>query len=276
MQGNPASFVANSTLQLGSYNKPLDAATSIFVDYSQLTPPVNLTSYSFKIRPGGSPQLSIFASEWSDTGPSLVFTVYGGIAGRSYQITINGLMSDNEVRSDYLTVNVLGGDDCGCAMVLPPPPTQGAVSGDGSIIVNTAPRFFVSATAPVAPNVLDRWYDSSTGNIFDFVTNGLLSYWEEATVGGGGGYGAQVVTISPITPDGITTDFTMTAVDGTDLTIPTSNTLLVSVDGVWQQPDVQFAASGDEIGFAEPPSTDSVVFMLWLSPPPDTPPAPGP
>jgi hypothetical protein len=84
------------------------------------------------------------------------------------------------------------------------------------------------------------------------------------------------VTMKPITPDGITTSFILTATDGTTVDIPVANTLLVSVDGVWQQPVTDYEASGNYVAFSQAPSADSVIFMLWLSPPPSTPPAPGP
>jgi hypothetical protein len=276
-QTDPTLFTASALGQLGAYNKPLDARTLITVEYGSLTPSVTLVGYSFRIRPGGEPQLWLDAAALDATETLLTFYVEGGIAGQAYEVIINAMLADTEVRTDVLTVNVLGENGCGCMVLsLPPAGWGGATSGDGSIIVNTAPRFFVSATEPVGANVLDRWYNSITGDIADFVTNGLVSWWEAATVGGGGGYGAQVVTMNPIRPDGVTTDFMLTAVDGTIVAISTANTLLVSVDGVWQEPITQYEASGNQIGFAQAPSSDSVVFILWLSPPPATPPAPGP
>jgi hypothetical protein len=275
LQGNPASFVASATLQLGAYNKPLDARTLISIDYSQLTPAVTLVSYAFRVQPGGSPQLWLDGSGIDTTKTLLSFYADGGIAGLAYEIVISALLTGGEVRSDTLTVNVLGDDGCDC-MVLRLPLPGGAVSGDGSITVNTAPRFFVSATTPIGANVLDRWYKSTTGDIYDFVTNGLTSWWEKATVGGGGGYGANIVKMNAITPDGFTRDFTLTATDGSTVDIQSTNALLVSVDGVWQEPVTQYAASIDTIEFAQAPFIDSDVFMLWLSPPVPTPSAPGP
>jgi hypothetical protein len=171
----------------------------------------------------------------------LKFSISGGIAGRAYEVTINMTGTAGNTRSDVLTVNLLGGD-CGCAPVPPyyPPGYSGATSGDGSIIINTRPRYFISLTPPVGAHVLDRWYNIATGAIADFV------------------------------------NFTLTAVDGTLVEIQTANNLFVSVDGVWQEPTTQFMASTDQVAFAQAPFSDSVVFMLWLSPPPDTPPAPGP
>src|SRR4029077_14024883 len=161
--------------------------------------------------------------------------VQGGIAGRAYDVEINIRGDQGGVYGFHWDVNVLG-DDCGCALVSPPLLTNGVVSGDGSIIVNTAPRFFVSATFPVAPNVLDRCYDTSTGNIYDYVSDGLDTFWELAGGGGGGGGGggANIITIQPIFPDGTTTTFTLTSTSR-PVTVTVANTLFVSVDGVWQE-----------------------------------------
>jgi len=275
-QADPASFAANTTLILGTLDKPLDARTLVTVDYSGIIPADTVAGYLFRVRPGGDPQLWIDAAALDATKTILTFYVSEGLRGKAYELVVTAKLTSGGVRSDLLSVNVLGGD-CDCASVIYPLGYRtNAVSGDGSIYVNTAPCFFISATTPIGANVLDRWYNTTTGSIYDFVTNGLTSWWEEAIVGGGGGYGANVVKMNAITPDGATTTFTLTATDGSTVDIVTANTLLVSVDGVWQEPTTQYVASGNKIAFAQPPSLDSIVFMLWLSPPPDTPPAPGP
>lgn len=265
-QGDPAAFVADTTLILGTYVKPLDARTLISVDYSQLIPAVALDSYSFRVKPGGEPQLWISEPELGLDANSLAFFIDGGIGGRAYTVTINATLASGEVRSDVLTVQVLG-DDCGsCAPIAPPPPTGGIVSGDGLVIVNTAPRFFVSGTPPVNANVLDRWYDTATGVIWDYVSNGATSLWVPAGGGGGGGGGVNILNITPILPDGSTTIFTLTAVIGVPVTIVGSNTLFVSVDGVWQDATTQYYATGNRISFAQAPAADANVFMLWFAP----------
>jgi hypothetical protein len=282
MQGDPASFVANTTLTLGSLDKPLDAVTQVLVDYSAIIPAISsIAGFSFRVKPGGEPQLWITDGQ-TGTAPSLAFTVSGGIAGRAYELTVTTKLDTGDIRSDVLTLNVLG-DGCDCvarpiatSLSYPQGYQLNYVSADGSLYINGAPRFFVSATTPVSAQVLDRWYNVVTGDISDLVTNGLTTWWELSTVGGGGGYGANIVKMNPITPDGVTTLFTLTATDSTLVAIQTSNNLLVSVDGVWQEPVTQFSASSDQIQFTQPPFADSVIFMLWLSPPPDTPPAPGP
>jgi hypothetical protein len=273
MQTDPASFVANTALVLGGYDKSCDARTLITVSYANIIPADILVNCSFRVKPGGDPQLWIDSAKLDTAKKVLTFFVSEGLAGQAYELVVTAKLASGNIRSDVLTVNVLGDDDACCAVPLPTYRVN-EVSGDGGTVVNTAPRFFVSATSPIGANVLDRWYETSTGSIYDFVTNGLTSWWEKAVVGGGGGYGANVVKMNAITPNGVTTNFTLTATDGTTVAIITANTLLVSVDGVWQEPSVQYVASGNQIAFSQPPFADSIIFMLWLSPPPATPLAP--
>ena len=220
------------------------------------------------MKPGGEPQLHIVKT--SLTGEVLAFTVSGGIAGRAYEVTINMRGAAGNVRSDVLTINLLG-DDCGCAPVMPyyPPGYDGTTSADGSVIINDRPRFFVSNNFPVNPNVLDRWYDMTTTNIYDYVSNGLSTYWQITGSGGGGGGGSggevSIVSISPIAPDGTTTTFNLTS-SQSSVSINNANTLFVSVDGVWQEPNVSYAAAGNLIQFTTAPFADSKIFMLWFAP----------
>lgn len=269
---NPNAFVADNTGFLGDVDQSPDAKTLVSVDYSQLTQGVTLTGYSFRVSPGGSPQLWLSGS--AITGASLSFYVSGGIGGVQYTVEVIATLGDTELRTDTLNVNIQG-DGCSCVALAPVPVTSGVVSSDGLIIVNTSPRFFVSATPPVGPNVLDRWYDVVTDQIFDYVSNGPITYWTPAGGSGGGGGGgggggagdaANIVKIDAIVPDGSTATFSLTA-GATLVNVAGSNYLFVSVDGVWQEPSTQYAAVGNTITFNVPPSADSAVFMLWFAPP---------
>jgi hypothetical protein len=263
-QADPNSFVADNTGILGDIDQPLDGRTLVTVDYSQLVPAVTLVGYSFRVRPGGEPQLWI-AQPQMGTG-TLSFTVEGGIGGVQYEVTIVAT-TDNGVRSDVLNVNLLG-DGCGCSLIAPPPYFGDVTSSDGSVIVNTSPRFFVSATPPVGPNVLDRWYDTTNGIVLDYISNGLYTSWVITGGGGGGGGGGGSSTIrriDAITPDGVKVTFPLTAIDGTTVAITGDTYLLVSVDGVWQEPTSQYSAAGDIVVFTQPPTADAHVFMLWFS-----------
>jgi hypothetical protein len=267
-QGNPNAFVADNTGVLGDVDQPLDGRTLVSVDYSQLTPGVTLTSYSFRITPGGEPQLWISGAILGNPATGLSFYISGGIGGQQYQVTIIVILGDTERRSDVLNVNLLG-DGCSCSLPMPTAWPQDATSSDGSIIVNTAPRFFVSATAPVAPNVLDRWYDTTNGVVLDYISNGLFSSWVVPGGGSGGGGGtggsSTIRRINPITPDGTKVSFNLTAIDGTTVTIAADAYLFVSLDGVWQEPTYQYSAAGNIVVFAQAPTADAKIFMLWFS-----------
>jgi hypothetical protein len=270
MQADPASFVANTTLTLGSYSKPLDARTLVTVDYSGVIPAISaISGFSFRVKPGGEPQLWVSEGQ-TGTAPSLSFFVQGGIAGRVYEVTITTKLDTGDTRSDVLNINVLDDDGCGCTFVMPLPiPGVGDVtSGDGAVIVNTAPRFFVSGTIPVGANVLDRWYNTSNGLFYDYVSTGITTLWQQAGGGGGGGGGggANILNISPIHPDGVTTTFNLTTTAGAPVVIAGSSSLFVSVDGVWQDGMTQYVAVNNQVQFTQAPSADSQVFMLWFAP----------
>ena len=72
--------------------------------------------------------------------------------------------------------------------------------------------------------------------------------------------------MQPIAPDGTTRNFTLVASTGETVAVVNTNTLWVSVDGVWQEPLVQYSAVDNQIVFVQPPFADSVIFMLWFAP----------
>jgi hypothetical protein len=255
----------------------VDSHINATFDFTLLTPTVKVTACWIKVRPGGEPQLVIgppLVGMNAGTPTSIVTAnVVGGIAGRAYDVYINIRGDVGGVYTFHWVVNI-DGDDCGCTSVVSPYNGAGSVvSGDGSVIVNDRPRFFVSATFPVNPQVLDRWYDPTSTNIYDYVSNGLTTYWELAGAstgggggGGSGGSGANIVTIQPIFPDGVTTNFMLVATSG-PVAVTAANTLFVSVDGVWQEAVVQYQAVDNQIQFIQPPSADSHIFIQWFTPP---------
>ena len=174
-QGNIASFVASSTGKLGIYTKALDANTYIVIDYSQLVPEVDVLTFYFRVKPGGEPQLLV-SNVLLDAG-HVTFNLSGGIGGRTYEVTVNSKLAfTNEIRSDVLTVNVPG-DDCDSCQIIQAPVNNGVTSPDGSLLVNTAPRFFVSSTPPNGANVMDQWYNPTTGNLYSNASNGSTANW---------------------------------------------------------------------------------------------------
>jgi hypothetical protein len=269
-QTNPAMFVADTTHDLGFFDKAsVDTSTFISVDYSALTPAVTLANFTLRVTPGGTPNLGISKATLNTAKTQLTFLISAGMAGVAYDVMLTAILATGEARTDKLTVNVLG-DASGCTPVPGPPPVNGEVSGDGSVIVNTAPRFFVSGSIPVGANVLDRWYDTSNGQMYDYISNGITTLWVESGGGGGGGGGGgsnvTILSLVPIHPDGVTEVFNLTSVSGRPVTISGGNTVFVSVDGVWQDATTQYTAVNNQIAFTQAPSADSTIFMLWFAP----------
>lgn len=64
--------------------------------------------------------------------------------------------------------------------------------------------------------------------------------------------------------NGSTTIFTLLTLPGAVPNILASSDLLVSLDGVIQQPDTDYVASGNQIHFITAPSADSVCFIVWF------------
>jgi hypothetical protein len=68
--------------------------------------------------------------------------------------------------------------------------------------------------------------------------------------------------------DGSRTTFVLTVKsDGTNPNLAGPEELLVSVDGVIQEPAIQYAVSGDSITFNQAPTADAYVFISWFKTP---------
>ena len=80
--------------------------------------------------------------------------------------------------------------------------------------------------------------------------------------------GSATATLTkPIAPDGTTTTFTLAKVsDNSALNVAHNEELLVSVDGVLQQPGSAYTASASTITFIEAPAANALVFITWLGP----------
>jgi hypothetical protein len=68
--------------------------------------------------------------------------------------------------------------------------------------------------------------------------------------------------------DGVRASFVLTVKsDGTNPNLAGPEELLVSIDGVIQEPAAQYQASGDTITFLQAPSADAYVFISWFKTP---------
>ena len=83
------------------------------------------------------------------------------------------------------------------------------------------------------------------------------------------GVNIRKVTIAPV-PDGVRTEFTMTYVDAGSATKPVNITggpqLAVSLDGVFQEPGVDYVASGNVLTMGTAPQINSRFWGLWYTP----------
>jgi hypothetical protein len=68
--------------------------------------------------------------------------------------------------------------------------------------------------------------------------------------------------------DGVRTTFTLStkAAGGPAVTISKNEELLVSLDGVVQEPAVSYSATGATITFAQAPAADAYIFFTWFRP----------
>ena len=78
----------------------------------------------------------------------------------------------------------------------------------------------------------------------------------------------NTVLLSPIVPDGVKTAFTglTVASNGHPANVAKNEELLVSVDGVGQQPGAAYNANAATITFAEAPAVNANVFIVWFGP----------
>src|SRR4029077_2863817 len=102
-QADPASFVANTTLTLGTLDKPLDARTLVTVNYASIIPTDTVTGYAIRVKPGGDPQLWIDTATLDATKEILTFFISEGLAGRAYDLVVTAKLTSGNIRSDVLT-----------------------------------------------------------------------------------------------------------------------------------------------------------------------------
>ena len=78
----------------------------------------------------------------------------------------------------------------------------------------------------------------------------------------------NTVLLKPIVPDGTTTSFALAvAMNNHPTNIAKNEELLVSLNGVIQQPALSYNASGSNIVFTQAPEADAAVYIVWFGPP---------
>jgi hypothetical protein len=124
-------------------------------------------------------------SQSSISGEQLQFILSKGVPGVSYEVTISvSYGSEVLIRSDVLLVD-MPAEGCGCgpAIAQPIPPlgingNEGQyLNGQGTVFLNSSPRFFVNAGPPQGAQIMDQWYNVSTGIVSELITDGMNIIW---------------------------------------------------------------------------------------------------
>lgn len=78
----------------------------------------------------------------------------------------------------------------------------------------------------------------------------------------------RIIPLDDIIPNGFSVIYALRiAADGSLPTISSSQEVVVSLDGAIQKPGDAYIALNAVLQFAEPPSADSKIFLLWYAPP---------
>lgn len=79
---------------------------------------------------------------------------------------------------------------------------------------------------------------------------------------------AKVHKLQPLSPlpDGTNAVFNLQCADGTTVNVTKPEQLLISLDGIMQEPVTAFVSAGTQITFVTAPTPDAYFFGVWLSP----------
>jgi hypothetical protein len=225
-----------------------------------------------------------FVSSVEPTNPNIMDQWYNPANGYVYEYETNGLVSDWVI---------IGEGPVPLPPITPPnpivPPTPaGAVpiikmypispngtaltfnlyALDGTAVTIDSPNTLLVYVDGVRQEPVAQYTTTSSQIIFSTPPSADSYIWILWFSSGAEAMSTKVVRMSPITPDGTTTTFTLVATDSSPVTVAQVNTLFVSQDGVSQEPTVQFSAAGNQINFAVAPTADSYIFILWFAPGP--------
>lgn len=192
---NTAFFYPDDTSVLGSFTKAPDAVTMVSLDYTAILQQLNqnLMSISYILNFGSAPQLVVSGTTVQADNNIVSFVVSGGLNGLKYVLQINATMSDGvTVNVQYLEVVVsapgVRGSSCDTAVygtigVPGGPPISttfqqaSILNGDGTRFGSSFVVFWVDDKAPPNANILDRWYNTADGLIYDRATDGVSVFW---------------------------------------------------------------------------------------------------
>lgn len=249
--GNATYFYPDNSGLAGSFTKSVEAQTLVTLDYSStLAAGKTITKVSFILDVQTNPQLIISAMQIIGVQNIVEFIVSGGYSGVQHQLSVVATLSDTTVRTDLVNISIAGDsgdcDPCGkSTMLMPiPPGYQQANLSQNGVYASSFIRYFVSNVPPLGANIMDQWFDTNSGALLEYITNGVHSYWYNST--------------SPVTPSGPSSSLYYAATAGQKIfhsTLPdaggqtylmTPATLVaVFVNGVLYTPNV--GAIGDYV-----------------------------
>jgi len=193
---NDAYFYPDNTGVLGSFTKSQDAQTQVSLDYTSIIPTgLTILSASFVINYGTAPQLVISGATVQGSGEIIGFMVSGGLNGVKYTIQILAKLSDGAtvlqhtlevvVSTPGVNTPAVSAASSPATPVLPIPAAfqQGQIlNGDGTKFGSSFVVYYVSDTAPTTANILDRWYNTVDGLIYDYATDGVSVFWVSSSM----------------------------------------------------------------------------------------------
>lgn len=182
--GNATYFYPDNSGYAGGFTKTIEAQTLVTLDYSQtLNTGVTVAKVAFLLDVQTNPQLIISGMKIVGQTNIVEFIVSGGYSGVQHQLSIVATLSDTTVRTDIVKISIAGDssdcDPCGkTTMLMPiPPGYQQASLAQNGVYASSFVRYFVSDKTPLGANIMDQWYNTNTGALFEYITNGVHSYW---------------------------------------------------------------------------------------------------
>ena len=171
-----AYFYAGASLTFGPLVKQPSDQTLVILDYSKLTPPVEVADFDFVVDVSSNPALIVSYAHAAAAGAEMEFLLSGGIVGQQYNISVT-INSSGIARTDVLTVNIPSSSgDCEQINPVPRIYTQLPLGLYG--YVNTGVRYFWGTQPPSSANVMDQWFNSDTDTLYQWATDGVNFFWE--------------------------------------------------------------------------------------------------
>jgi hypothetical protein len=161
-----AYFYADTSFALGPLVMQPSDAILVIVDYSLVTPTIMISTYTFTVDTASNPPLIVAYDSINAAQNVLTFLVTGGLTGQQYNISIK---LNGTARIDTLTVNIPSGASCcpNCGQLTS---SGGSSLPNANPYVNDAPRYTYSATDPIAPNLMDQWWNTTTKQLMEWTT----------------------------------------------------------------------------------------------------------